>query len=117
MSAEWNRPEAPARPPCPTGGAKEESPWSRNTAIYYRSEKNIMRIPVETQNGFRVGRPEVLFEDIYYGPAATPASHWALHPDGDKFLFIKPLVGHIGNSTEFIVIENWTSTLQNPDRR
>lgn len=85
------------------------------TAIYYRSNTHIIRVPVSTENGFRVGRPEKLFEDVYYSVTGKPPTYYAIHPDGEKFLFIKPIADELNDSTELIVIENWVETLRNPD--
>jgi eukaryotic-like serine/threonine-protein kinase len=48
-----------------------------------------MRVAVETQPTFKSGKPEVLFRGTYVGfyPGDFP---WDIHPDGKRFLMIKP---------------------------
>ena len=96
----------------------DDSPiWAPDgTAIYYRGDSHVIRVPVSTENGFRLGLPERLFEDVYLNIKGARPSSYAIHPDGDRFLFIKPIADELENSTELIVIENWLETLRNPAR-
>jgi hypothetical protein len=86
------------------------------SAISYRSSSHVVKVPVNTENGFRLGNPERLFEDRYMLISSTPPGRWDIHPDGDQFPFVKPTINQISNATELVVIENWLETLRNPDR-
>ncbi len=71
----------------------------------------MIRVPVMTESGFLLGRPERLFEDVYANEMGTAPGSYAIHPDGDKFLFIKPVGDEVENSTELIVVENFAEAL------
>ncbi len=49
--------------------------------MFYRKEKNVMRVAAATSPAFSPSRPEVLFEGDYEG--------WDIAPDGKRFLMIK----------------------------
>jgi hypothetical protein len=63
---------------------------------------------VETGAGFRPGAPEVLFEGPYY---AFFYRAWDLHPDGDRFVMLKPSPSD-ARQRELIVVENWFEELK-----
>jgi hypothetical protein len=62
--------------------------------LYYLSEDNhAMAVEVNTEPTIRFGTPRVLFENKNLGPnnpmIGTP---WDIHPDGKRFLMMKPVV-------------------------
>ena len=89
------------------------------SAIYYRSRSQVVRVPVLTDDGFRVGQPEELFEDHYYRNISQPPSWYALDPDGTRFLFLKTETQMLENATELLVIEHWVDHLRdfNPEKQ
>lgn len=85
-------------------------------SIYYRGETHVIRVAVNTENGFTADPPEELFPDTFFRSDALRSGKFALHSSGEKFLFIKPLTDRTRNSDELIVIKNWLEVLRNPRR-
>ena len=84
-----------------------------------------MVVPVETKPTFNAGAPRELFKGTYHSFSNilrlnnTP---WDIHPDGDKFLMIKPYeMTEEGSSEEYtaaeefrkiVVVTNWFEELK-----
>jgi hypothetical protein len=50
-----------------------------------------MAVSVRTDPGFSiVGTPQVLFRGTYVSAYPSDGTPWAIHPDGKRFLMIKP---------------------------
>ena len=83
-----------------------------------------MVVPVETEPTFNYGNPEVLFTRTYFADevfslfSSTP---WDIHPDGDKFLMIKPAsvtdeesseASAVDEPRKIIIVTNWFEELK-----
>jgi serine/threonine-protein kinase len=58
--------------------------WSADgTELFYRAEGKTMVVSIETEPGFRAGRPRVLFEGPYVSSSITPGfPYYDVTPDG-----------------------------------
>jgi len=72
-----------------TGGG--ESPlWSPDSrALFYLNGEAVMEVPVDTKSTFSAGKPTILFRGTYVA-GYREAPSWDIHPDGKRFLMIKP---------------------------
>ncbi len=73
-----------------------------------------MRVAVETRPTFKSSKPEVLFKGTYVGfyPSDFP---WDIHPDGKRFLMIKPPgapPSATGGPRKINIVLNWTEELK-----
>jgi len=58
--------------------------WSPNgKELFYRSPDGIMAVGVETEPTFKLDTPRILFQD-------NNSNYWDIHPDGKRFVMIKP---------------------------
>jgi serine/threonine-protein kinase len=66
--------------------------WSPDgRELFYLSEDNsVMAVAVETKPTISFGTPKNLFKSIYAGAALLSGVPWDIHPDGKRFLMIKP---------------------------
>jgi len=89
------------------GGSKPV--WAPDgSAIYYRDGASVIAAPVETEDGFKSGRAQSLFKDVY---VQTGFRNYDIHPDGKRFLMIKKAEEDVP-VTELIVVENWFEELK-----
>jgi len=67
--------------------------WSPDgRELFYLSlENSAMAVAVETKPTFSYGTPKSLFRSIYAGVSSSSGTPWDIHPDGKRFLMIKPL--------------------------
>jgi serine/threonine-protein kinase len=66
--------------------------WSPDgRELFYRSGDSFIAVDVETEPAFNPGKSEVLFRGVYYSDSPG-YTFWDIHPDGDRFLLIKPPV-------------------------
>jgi len=94
-----------------TEGGREPVWAPDGTAIYYRDGASLVAVPVSTEGGFKLGRAQSLFKDVYV-PRPT-SRNYDIHPDGKRFLMIKEVEGQEqGPITELIVVENWFEKLK-----
>jgi Tol biopolymer transport system component len=66
--------------------------WSRDGhELFYRQGDSFMAVGVETEPTFKPGNPKFLFKGTYIA-AGFPLDiiFWDIHPDGKRFLMIKP---------------------------
>ena len=69
--------------------------WSPSgRELFYRSGDSTIVVPVETEPTFEHGNPEILFKGQYVSFNLGPIilTPWDIHPDGKRFLMIKPPV-------------------------
>ena len=67
-----------------------EPRWSRDgREVFYRSQGPMLRVPIETGPPLVVGKPDVLFADVYRRSDAGPPDY-DVSPDGRRFLMVKP---------------------------
>ncbi len=99
--------------------------WSPDgRELYFRNGDATMAIEIETEPIFeKRGNPKILFRGTYFSEAAINITFtpWDIHPDGDKFLMIKPPQTTAAESTEeeapapqpkIMVILNWFEELK-----
>lgn len=48
-----------------------------------------MAVSIETEPGFKAGKPVTLFRDNYVPLTTNDGQPWDIHPDGKRFLMIK----------------------------
>ena len=73
--------------------------WSPDgRELFYRSEDEFMAVPIKTEPSFSFETPNLLFQGTYIIPSTAFLSNWDIHPDGKRFLMIKPAaVGRCSN--------------------
>ena len=83
-----------------------------------------MVVPVETESTFEPGNPKILFEGQYGDLEfqGYPFTFWDIHPNGKKFLMMKPPAATTAESIEeegaaiprpkIIVVVNWFEELK-----
>ncbi len=66
--------------------------WSPDgRELFYRSGDSFIAVEVETDPAFKLGESAILFKGAYFSePDATKYTPWDIHPDGDRFLLLKP---------------------------
>jgi Tol biopolymer transport system component len=77
-----------------TGGGNSPL-WSPDgKEIFYLSADNYaMSVAVKTEPTLNLGAPEKLFQSVYLSMTESSGNPWDIHPDGDRFLMIKPPPG------------------------
>jgi hypothetical protein len=73
-----------------------------------------MAVAIETEPTFRVGIPEELFQGAYF---SYRGHNWDIHPDGNRFLMIKPPPGEGGaisatGQRKITIVLNWDEELK-----
>ena len=90
--------------------------WGRNgRELFYRNERLMMRVPVETTGrAFRRQNPEVLFEGPYVLEDGTGQRSYALAADGQRFLMMKPeeRLDTEGGTAQIVFVQNWSEELK-----
>jgi serine/threonine protein kinase len=103
--------------------------WSPDgKELFYRSGDSFMAVDVETDPVFKLGKPKVLFRGTYsslrastLGPTLMQEIFWDIHPDGKRFLMVKPQATTGESSTEdsteeiprkINVVLNWSEELK-----
>jgi hypothetical protein len=80
-----------------------------------------MAVEAETDPTFKRGNPKVLFRGTYYSGSLMGKvvwNPWDIHPNGKKFLMIKPPASTSATSTaavsqpKIIVVVNWFEELK-----
>ncbi|MBN1905211.1 MAG: serine/threonine-protein kinase [Deltaproteobacteria bacterium] len=81
--------------------------------FYLALDNYVMAVPVETKPAFSLGTPKKLFKNIYTGIYIGGATPWDIHPDGKRFLMIKPQGTDSSASKNTInVVVNWFEELK-----
>jgi hypothetical protein len=98
--------------------------WSPNSPeLFYCQYEEIMSVKVETDPKLNLGKPEVLFRKTYYYDTDSGgiSAGWDIHPDGDRFLMIKPPAAvdeessetsAVEESRKIIIVTNWFEELR-----
>ncbi len=105
------------------GGSPLWSPDGRE--LFYRSGDATMAAKVETEPTFKRKNPKILFQGTYLstGNERLSATPWDIHPNGKKFLMIKPPAVSASESTaekaaasapqlKIIFVMNWFEELK-----
>jgi serine/threonine protein kinase len=91
--------------------------WSPDgRELFYLSEDNsVMAIAVETKPAFSLGTPKTLFRSSNVGSTPGAGTPWDIHPDGKRFLMMKPpgSAPSAGSGPQKInVVLNWFDELK-----
>ena len=79
--------------------------------LFYRSGDKMMAVPVQTQDTFSVGRPQMLFQGRYLTKVFPQlATAYDVAPDGQRFLMIKE--SEEDTSGTINVVLNWFEELK-----
>lgn len=89
-------------------GGGVQARWSRNSReIYYRSEKRIVAVPIDTSGAEpEFGKPTVLFADDYDFGQGLSIANYDVTPDG-RFMMLR----RGANGGKLRVVVNWTEEL------
>ena len=102
--------------PFPSGGQPErvsasggtEPVWSKDSReLYYRTDDELMAVPVSTGPELQPGRPIPLFTD-HFSRGAPAGPGYDVAPDG-RFLMVDPTEG---DSTNLMVVLDWFEELK-----
>ena len=94
--------------------------WSPDgRELFYRSGDVTMSVDVETDPVFKPGHPKILFRGNYLSDPLTVGgpAYWDIHPDGKRFLMIKPAVSTgaalaATGSQKINIVLNWFEELK-----
>ena len=92
--------------------------WSPDgRELFYRSGNEFMAVAVKTEPTFSFGAPRILFQGTYVVPTSSFLSNWDIHPDGKRFLLIKPVNAAGSESTsagprKINIVLNWFEELK-----
>jgi eukaryotic-like serine/threonine-protein kinase len=95
--------------------------WSPDgRELFYRSGDATMAVEVETDPTFKRGNPKILFRGTYYSNSLMEKmvwNPWDIHPNGKKFLMIKPpastgAASAEGGPRKINIIINWFEELK-----
>jgi eukaryotic-like serine/threonine-protein kinase len=92
------------------GGA--EPVWNRNgRELFYRIGDKMMAVDITTQPSFSKGKSRMLFEGRYL-PGALTFPNYAVSPDGQRFLMLKPVEQDQATPTQINIVQNWFEELK-----
>ena len=96
--------------PISAGGGSEPL-WSPDgSEIFYRAGDRLMAVPVTTEPAFEAGSPEELFTRSY---AVRIGRMYDIHPDGQRFLMVKPAeTTEEGSRNDVVLVQNWFEELE-----
>jgi serine/threonine-protein kinase len=95
--------------------------WSPDgQKLFYRNGNTVMVVTVEREPSFGFGTPAILFSGTYAAPETGDLSRqtmWDIHPEGKRFLMIKPFGATDEESVaedrpKIIVVTNWFEELK-----
>jgi serine/threonine-protein kinase len=91
--------------------------WSPDgREIFYLNGDAVMSVPVDAKAVFSLGSPQLLFRGTYVAAYPADGTPWDIHPDGKRFLMIKPPVSTGGQTAEqprkINIVLNWTEELK-----
>jgi serine/threonine-protein kinase len=87
--------------------------WARDgRELFFRNNAALMAAAVQTDPGFAVGTPKVVFEGQYAAPQGGRT--YDVSPDGRRFLMIKEgaSTGDATPQAQIILIQNWSEELK-----
>jgi serine/threonine-protein kinase len=92
------------------------APDGRELFYFGEGDSSVMAVAVETGQGFTAGTPKKLFARTpYIGGGSTPGTPWDVHPDGKRFLMMKPVPN--AGPQKVNVIVNWVQELKRISRK
>jgi len=79
--------------------------WSPDgKELYYRKRETTLAVPFETEPTFSLGKPKTLFggkyDSISLSAMDIQYTLWDIHPDGKRFLMVKPPTATTGKPSE-----------------
>ena len=85
--------------------------------FYLSNDNHVMAVAVKTEPTLSLGTPERLFENRNLSLIFGRGYPWHIHPDGDRFLMIKPPPGTGVETTaagprKIIIVTNWIEELK-----
>jgi serine/threonine protein kinase/Tol biopolymer transport system component len=92
--------------------------WSPSgRELFYRNGDSYIAVEVETEPAFKPGKPKVLFKGTYSSSyfVSIELTPWDIHPDGKRFLMIKPLettASAEGGPRRINIVLNWLDELK-----
>ena len=110
-----------------SNGGGDSPLWSPGgKELYYRNGEATLAVPVETEPTLNLGKPETLFRGKYdsIGVSAMGIQYalWDIHPDGKRFLMVKPPAATTGEPSsgestgtgprKINIVMNWTEELK-----
>jgi serine/threonine-protein kinase len=88
----------------------EEPRWARNgREIFYRNGDSLMAVPIETEAGFKAGKPRVILTGHFADPGVV--LDYDVAPDGERFLMIKTDPEQ-DQAMEIQAVPNWFEELK-----
>ena len=89
-----------------------EAVWNPNgRELFYRSGDRMMAADIATQPNFSAGKPKILFERPYELNEGNNANY-AVSPDGQRFLMLKPTEQELAAPAQINVVLNWFEELK-----
>jgi dipeptidyl aminopeptidase/acylaminoacyl peptidase len=91
--------------------------WSPDgREIFYLNGDAVMAVSVEAREAFSLGTPKLLFRGTHVAAYPSDGTPWDIHPDGKRFLMIKPPAPAGGQSADqprkVNIVLNWTEELK-----
>ena len=93
--------------------------WSPDgKELYYLSRDNsVMAVSVKTEPALSLGTPKSLFKSTNLGLIFGAGYPWDIHPNGNRFLMIKPPAGADGTAAaigprKITIVLNWDEELK-----
>jgi Tol biopolymer transport system component len=87
--------------------------WSPDgDMLYYRDKDAIMAVTVQIDPDLKLGTPQTLFKGPYVTVGTTIGTSWDIHPDGKKFLMMKPTGSGRLLPRKINIVTNWFEELK-----
>ncbi len=92
--------------------------WSPDgKELYYLGlDNSVMVVDVKTEPTFSLGTPRKLFQSEYLPFSESAGTPWDIHPDGDRFIMIKPPLGATATVAtgprKINIVLNWDEELK-----
>ncbi len=107
-------PAAGAKVQVSTNGG-EQPVWARNgKSLFYRGENAIQEVTFESSPRLAVGKPHVLFPDVFESPQVGGHTGYDVFPDGRFLMIQSPDARQAsgGSHYEFVFVFNWFEELK-----
>jgi hypothetical protein len=84
--------------------------WSADgRRIFFRNDRQVAYVEIDTSRGFRAGQP-IAFAELSYG-VARENSAFSVHPDGERVLTMEP-TGPLNEQNQLRVVVDWFEELR-----
>ena len=90
----------------------EQPLWAPNgrELFYVAPAGQLIAVPVQSGDDIAFGNPKIAITGPYWTRTLRAGREYDISPDGERFLMIKESAG--GDSTEFILVQNWFEELK-----